>query len=147
MTTQSPLRCSSIATSSIVAVPDPSTKSTVRSSSSPTTRVSNARCSNRRMFTRPVEMTCPASTEVTRVSGRNTRRRPATSTTSPTARGGPFGRTSTTTSRTRPTWSPRGSKTMVPARRATNTLAPTLLTPVSLAARAAQAPEQRAQQR
>ena len=77
-------------------------------------------------------MTCPESIAVTRVSGRNTRRRAATSTTSPTARGAPLGRTSTTTSRTRPTWSPRGSNTLVPARRATNTLVPTLLTSVSL---------------
>src|SRR4051794_8067143 len=130
--TQSPLRWSSIATSSMLATPDPSRNSTVRSSSSPTARVSNARCSNRRMFTRPVEMTCPESIDVTRVRGRNTRRRLPTSTTSPTARGAPLRRTSTTTSRTRPTWSPRGSNTLVPARRATKTLVPTLLTPVSL---------------
>ena len=121
-TSQSPVRCCAIDTSSMVTSPEPSLSWTRRSSSSPSTTDSMARCSNRRMLTRPVLITCPASILVTRVSGRNTRRRPGTSTTRPTARGAPLARTSTTTSRTRPTWSPIGSKTTVPARRATKTL-------------------------
>src|SRR5690606_25667467 len=52
-----------------------------------------------------------------------------TSTTRPTARGAPFGRMSTTTSRTRPTWSPMGSNTLVPARRATKTVVAALTRP------------------
>jgi len=64
-------------------------------------------------------MTAPGSIPVTRVSGTNTRRRPLTSTTSPTARGAPLSGISTTTSCTLPTSSPMGSKTDVPARRAT----------------------------
>ena len=40
------------------------------------TSVSPTRFSNRRMFTRPVVMTWPDSTLVTRVIGRNTRLRP-----------------------------------------------------------------------
>src|SRR5690625_6441558 len=47
-----------------------------------------------------LEITCPGEMEVTRVSGRNTRRLPATSTTKPTARAGPRSWGSTTTSRT-----------------------------------------------
>ena len=77
-------------------------------------------------------MTWPESIAVTRVSGRNTRRRRGDLDDEPDGPGRPLGRTSTTTSRTRPTWSPRGSNTLVPARRATNTLVPTLLTSVSL---------------
>jgi hypothetical protein len=82
------------------------------------------------MFTSPVVITCPASTLVTRVIGTNTRRRPGTSTTSPTTRGCCLpARNTTTTSRIRPTWSPMGSKTARPARRATKTLEGTPLTP------------------
>ena len=67
-------------------------------------------------------MTAPASMEVTRVIGTKTRRRPGTSTTRPITRGsGRFGENITTTSRTRPTWSPSGSKTLSPVRRATKT--------------------------
>jgi len=119
VTAQSRLRCCSIATSSMLARPEPSRNVTTRSRSWETTSVSLARCSKRRMFTRPVVMTAPGSIPVTRVSGTNTRRRPLTSTTSPTARGAPLSGISTTTSCTLPTSSPMGSKTDVPARRAT----------------------------
>ena len=94
----------------------------LRSNSSAITSVSMARRSNRRMLTRPVVMTCPASTLVTRVIGTNTRRRPATSTTRPITRGAlRRGLKCTTTSETRPTGSARGSNTLSPARRATKT--------------------------
>src|SRR5690606_32239886 len=53
----------------------------------------------------------------TRVSGMNTRRRPGTSTTRPVAVGTVPRRIRMTTSRTRPTGSPRGSNTEVFARR------------------------------
>jgi hypothetical protein len=106
-------------TSSTTADVPSSSSVTVRSSISPSTRVSVGRCWNRRMLTRPVVMTWPASIEVTRVIGTKMRRRPGTSTTRPSTRGssGPS-RRDTTTSRTRPTWSPIGSKSGVPARRA-----------------------------
>ena len=68
------------------------------SRSSASTRVSAGRCEKRRMLTSPVVMTWPLCMEVTRVRGRNTRRLPATSTTSPTARGSPLRRKRTTTS-------------------------------------------------
>ena len=63
------------------------------------------------------------SMDVTRVIGRKMRRRPGTSITRPSTRGAsrPM-RSVTTTSRTRPTWSPIGSKTAVSARRAMKTL-------------------------
>ncbi len=48
---------------------------TLRSSISPTTRISLARCSNRRMFTTPVVITWPLSMLVTRVIGQEDRRR------------------------------------------------------------------------
>ncbi len=115
-------RSGSIATSSTTATPLPSRSWTTRSSSSASTRVSAARCSNRRMLTRPVVMTWPPSMLVTRVIGRKTRRRPGTSTTRPMACGRARpGRKTTTTSRTRPTWSPCGSKTARPDMRATKT--------------------------
>ena len=67
-------------------------------------------------------ITWPASTLVTLVIGTNTRRRPGTSTTSPTTLGRSRPeRTMATTSRTRPTWSPSGSNTASPAIRATKT--------------------------
>jgi len=103
---------------------DPSVVCTVtlRSSSSARTSVSLGRCSNRRMLTSPVVITCPASSEVTRVMGTNTRRRPGTSATSPITRGRRVVELNvTTTSRTRPTGSPNGSKTRSPARRAQKT--------------------------
>jgi hypothetical protein len=96
---------------------------TTRSSISAITRDSVARCSNRRRLTSPVVITWPASMLVTRVIGRNTRRRPGTSTSSPTARGPVSWVPNTaTTSRILPTASPSGSKTDRPARRATKTL-------------------------
>src|SRR5438128_11304304 len=59
---------------------------------------------------------------VTRVIGTKTRRRPGTSTTRPTARGDWRRALKTaTTSRTRPSWSPSGSKAASPASRATKT--------------------------
>jgi hypothetical protein len=75
------------------------------------------RCSKRRTFITPVVMTCPDSMPVTLVIGRKMRRRVASSTTSPSSRGGlrPT-RSMATRSRTRPTWSPLGSKTAVPER-------------------------------
>ena len=133
--TQSPrLLDFSMATSSMVAVPEPSSSTTVRSNSSPTARVSAPRCSKRRRFTSPVEMIWSASMLVTRVMGTNTRFFPRTSTTSPTTRGRVFndgrlpGRSSTTTSRSRPRRSPRGSKTSRPISRATKILERFVLT-------------------
>ena len=121
--TQSRVRVCSIATSSTVTLSPVSTSCTRRSSSSPRTRVSAARRSKRRMLTTPVVMTWPGSTAVTRVMGRNIRRRIGTSTTRPFTRAGrsPVRRMDTTTSRMRPTWSPPGSKTVTPARRAMKT--------------------------
>ena len=92
--------------------------STLRSSISPMASVSVVRCSNRRMLIRPLKTTDPASIDRTRVIGRKTRRRGCTSTTRPCTRGGVVPAMDTTTSRTRPIWSPAGSKTGVPARRA-----------------------------
>ncbi len=59
---------------------------------------------------------------VTRPMGRKMRRRSGISATSPTTRGGPVSRIRATASRTRPTWSPLGSKTARPASWATYTL-------------------------
>ena len=68
-------RCS-IATSRTVTRRSPASRSvTLRSSISPSTRVSVGRCSKRRRLTRPVVMTCPASIAVTRVIGTKIRRR------------------------------------------------------------------------
>lgn len=99
-----------------------STRRTRRSRNSPNTRRSVGRCSKRRMLTTPVVMTWPDSIPVTRVIGRKIRRRLSTSTTSPSSRGGlPPTRSIATRSRTRPTWSPLGSKTGTSARCETNT--------------------------
>jgi len=123
LTTHSRLRSWTIATSSTTTWPLPSRMVTVRSRISASTRVSEGRCSKRRMLTTPVVMTCPPSMLVTRPMGRNTRRRPGTSTTRPTARGAIRpARNTTTMSLTRPTWSPCGSKTARPDRRAMKTL-------------------------
>jgi hypothetical protein len=115
--------CCSMPTSSTVASTSPPSSvrtSTGRSKSSATTSVSFPRCSNRRMLTSPVVMTWPPSTEVTLVIGTKTRRRPATSTTRPMTRGRLRATLNvTTTSRTRPTWSPSGSKTLSSVRRPT----------------------------
>ena len=75
---------------------------------------------NRRRLMVPVpRATASASIEITRPIGMNTRRRNGSSTTSPTTCGGwPACRTRATASRTRPTWSPLGSKTARPATRA-----------------------------
>ena len=81
------------------------------------------------MLTSPVVITWLASMLVTRVIGTKTRRRPGTSTTSPTARGCCRRALKTAiTSRTLPTWSPSGSNTGSPARRATKTRDPAPLT-------------------
>jgi hypothetical protein len=85
---------------------------------SASTRVSLARCSNRRRSSRPVNTTEPASKLRTRVIGMNTRRRGCTSTTKPCTRGGRGPGSVTTASRIRPIWSPFGSNTGVPASRA-----------------------------
>ena len=123
VTSQSRVRCCSIADVPTTAAESSSSSVTVRSSSSPSTSVSVGRCSKRRMLTRPVVMTWPASMEVTRVIGTKIRRRPGTSTTRPRTRGASWPmRSETTTSRTRPTWSPVGSNTAMPARRAMKTL-------------------------
>ena len=102
---------------------------TLRSSIWPTTRVSVERFSKRRMFSRPVVITWPASMLVTRVIGAKIWRRPNTSTTRPTTRGWRTSdRSTTTTSRTLPTWSPWGSNTGSPASRAAKTRVGVVLT-------------------
>ena len=74
------------------------------------------------MLTTPVVITWPVSTWVTRVIGTKIERRPNTSTTSPSTRGcRPPGRSTATRSRTLPTWSPAGSNTGRPERRAAKT--------------------------
>src|SRR4051812_14803469 len=90
---------------------------TDRSSSSPSTRVSPARCSKRLRFSVPeASSTAPVSIAVTRPMGMKIRRRAATSTTRPSTRGVAVPiRSATTTSRTLPTRSPLGSKTCSPA--------------------------------
>src|SRR5687767_13906090 len=97
---------------------------TVRSSSSPSTRVSPARCSKRLRFSVPeASITAPGSTAVTRPIGTKIRRRATTSTTMPSTRGGADPtRRATTTSRTFPTRSPLGSNTVSPASRDTYAL-------------------------
>ena len=91
------------------------------------------RFANRRMLSSPVVITWPASMLVIRVIGAKIWRRPNTSTTSPTTRGCETsedapGRITTTTSRTLPTWSPWGSNTGSPARRAAKTRVGVVLT-------------------
>ena len=96
--------------------------STAESSSSPTTSTSPGRCSKRRRFSRPLTTTPPASIEVTRVIGTKMRRRGCTSSTRPMMRGGRgAARSVATTSRILPSWSPLGSKTEAPVRRAMKT--------------------------
>src|SRR3954453_17975689 len=81
------------------------------------------------MFTTPVVITCPLSRWVTLVIGTNTDRRPNTSTTRPRIRGSsPPGRSVATRSRIFPTWSPAGSNTGRPARRAAKTRVGEVLT-------------------
>ena len=118
---QSPVRFSSIAISSTRTGWPSSTSMTERSNRSPSTNISPARGSKRRMLSRPVITTAPDSMEVTRVMGTKTRRRSGTSTTKPRILGGwLLERRVATVSRTLPTGSPLGSKTAVPARRARN---------------------------
>ena len=103
VTFQSWLRSFSMHTSRISTVPDPSRRVTRLSKSSPTTRVSSERWEKRRTLSTPVVITAPGSMAVTRERGTNTRRRPGTSTTSPTARGAERRLIKTTTSTTLPT--------------------------------------------
>ncbi len=72
LTAHSPGPLSSIATSSMVAVPELSTKVTSRPSTSAITRTSPPRCSKRRMLMRPVVMTWPDPKLVTRPIERKT---------------------------------------------------------------------------
>ena len=101
---QSVVRLCSTATSRMATRSPVSRRATERSKSSAVTRVSPARCSNRRRFTVPVTMTCPVSMAVTFVIGTKMRRRGCTSTTRPVSLGGfdPERRT-TMPSRTLPT--------------------------------------------
>ena len=96
----------------------------MRSSSSPSTSVSPARCSKRLRLSVPeASITAPGSTAVTRPIGTKIRRRATTSTTRPSTRGAAVPtRRATTTSRTLPTRSPLGSKTVSPASRETYAL-------------------------
>src|SRR3712207_6223339 len=122
--TQSPVRVCSMPASTTCAVLSGSLMRTLRSSSSPRTSVSPARCSKRLRFSVPdASMTAPGSTAVTRPIGTKIRRRATTSTTRPRTRGGAVStRRATTTSRTLPTRSPLGSKTVSPASRETYAL-------------------------
>src|SRR5947209_7642794 len=121
VTSQSPVRFCSMPASTTAAFRPFSSIRTVRSSSSPSTRVSPRRCSNRLRFSVPEpSTTAPGSTAVTRPIGTKIRRRAATSTTTPSTRGGAVPtRSATTTSRTLPTRSPLGSNTGSPASRET----------------------------
>src|SRR5215210_1714884 len=124
--TQSPVRSCSMPASTTCAVRSDSLIRTLRSSSSPSTSVSPARCSNRFRFSVPdASITAPGSTAVTRPIGTKIRRRATTSTTRPRTVGGALlTRSATTTSRTLPTRSPLGSKTVSPASRETYALVP-----------------------
>src|SRR3712207_1265323 len=129
--TQSPVRvCSTPASTTCAGLPD-SLIRTLRSSSSPSTRVSPARCSKRLRFSVPdASITAPGSMAVTRPIGTKIRRRATTSTTRPRAVGGALlTRSATTTSRTLPTRSPLGSKTVSPASRETYALVPVVTGP------------------
>ena len=84
----SPVADCSIATSSIVASPLPSVKTTRRPSISAMTRTSPPRCSKRRTLMRPVVMIWPLPMLVTRPIDTKTRRLPGISTIRPTTRGG-----------------------------------------------------------
>src|SRR3954452_5440241 len=124
VSSQSPVRfCSMPASTTVARLPD-STMVTARSSSSPSTRVSPRRCSNRlRLIVPEASITELGSTPVTRPIGTKIRRRATTSTTSPSTCGGAVPtRSAATTSRTLPTRSPLGSKTVSPARRETYAL-------------------------
>ena len=117
------MRVCSIATSTTVAASPLSTIVTERSSISASTRVSPGRLSKRRRLTVPVvSTTASGSIDVTRPIGTKMRLRLEISTAIPSTRGAsrPV-RRATTTSRTRPTWSPSGSNTGSPATRATKT--------------------------
>src|SRR5215210_407442 len=129
--TQSPVRSCSMPASTTCAVRSDSLIRTLRSSSSPSTSVSPARCSNRFRFSvADASITAPGSTAVTRPIGTKIRRRATTSTTRPRTVGGALlTRSATTTSRTLPTRSPLGSKTVSPAIRETYALVPVLTGP------------------
>src|SRR3954469_24656326 len=124
--THSPVRVCSIPASTTCAVRPDSVMRTVRSSSSPSTSVSPARCSKRLRFRVPeASITAPGSMAVTRPIGTKIRRRATTSTTRPRTVGGAvLTRSATTASRTLPTRSPLGSKTVRPASRETYALVP-----------------------
>src|SRR4051794_21780700 len=121
VSSQSPVRvCSMPASTTVARFPD-SMIVTARSSSSPRTSVSPRRCSNRLRLSVPeASITEFGSMAVTRPIGTKIRRRATTSTTSPRTRGGAVPtRSAATTSRTLPTRSPLGSKTVSPASRET----------------------------
>src|SRR5215213_8223007 len=115
---------------------------TLRSSSSPSTSVSPARCSKRLRLSVPeASITAPGSTAVTRPIGTKIRRRATTSTTRPRTRGAAVPtRRATTTSRTLPTRSPLGSKTVSPASRETYALV-TVVTVLNVTVGPVDAPE------
>ncbi|GAB3869389.1 hypothetical protein GCM10027610_128740 [Dactylosporangium cerinum] len=116
-----PVRSASIATSTTVPVRPVAGTLTCRSMKSSRTSSSPWRFSNRRRFSVPVlSTTASGSIAVIRPIGRKIRRRIGISATSPTTLGGRSSvRARATASRTRPTWSPFGSNTLRPARRAT----------------------------
>src|SRR4051812_31176036 len=104
---------------------------TARSRSSPSTSVSPRRCSKRfKLIVPEASVTEFGSMPVTRPIGTKIRRRATTSTTRPSTRGGAVPtRSATTTSRTFPTRSPLGSKTVSPAKRETYALVPVVTRP------------------
>ncbi len=131
--TQSRVRLCSMAASTTTIRAPSSIRTTLRSSTSPSTSSSFGRCSKRLMLTLPVvSTTASGSIRVTRPIGTKIRRRCCTSTTRPSTRGGwrPTRRVATA-SRTRPSWSPLGSNTPRPASLATKTRV-AVLTPQSL---------------
>ena len=87
LTSHSPRRDCSIATSSIWAVPLPSRSVTLRPRISAMMRTSPPRCSKRRRLMSPVVMIWPEPMLVTRPIDRNTLRLPGTSTIMPTTLG------------------------------------------------------------
>ena len=121
-TSQSCARFCSTAMSSTETCSPTAISSTVRSRISAVTSVSFGRCSKRRRFTVPVTMIWPVSILVTLVIGTKMRLRGCTSTTRPVSLGGLLPLRSTTmASRTLPSWSPLGSNTPIPAKRAKKT--------------------------
>src|SRR3954471_8173229 len=124
VSSQSPVRVDSMPASTTVARLPDSRIVTARSSSSPSTSVSPRRCSKRlRLIVPEASITELGSIPVTRPIGTKIRRRATTSTTSPRIRGAAVPtRSATTASRTLPTRSPLGSKTVSPARRETYAL-------------------------